>query len=634
MPNRISFFLLLTAMFAANKVCGQYTECFTRQSLLTMQKSSLDKVRVYLSKNLYEFDDSRSHDNFIYDGYSINYGAIYWNRPYPSAEFILYSSSGKSNIIIHRASFYCFNEILTTYSSVLKGTTEVENGELYTKFKDGNVVTEFRESGGEYSNYTIVLYNETELKKEVKLQKELDEAMENAKQEQERMFEITKQEADSFFDAGKYDEAKRIYTRANDIKSDNYVLFRIDLCDERICNQAIGKADSAFLAKRYEEAIAAYNNVLDCAKNKTKIQEKIKQAEIAYVNEKVSSLMKTADLNFDYNKFDIALNYYTQVLQLDPLNQRAQEKVKRINIIKDVLAKRSTTVFSYSSLNPDAFRRFRDTVLSSLGLAMADKRNGNIRLSYQINFDTLGKNNSTATIPESSQKGLGKDLNTLIRNKCLTPTSEVGFFLASYEKQDVDLKWNYKTLTCKSKYGTVNLSNDDYTSSGIVRPYILNSDNPHGKFTFGVLNKELNGQKFTDVSLLKYRPKGPFNALHSVLIPGWGSHIVSNGEVGKKRLKSFLWCVGVASILKLYTNAEYEKYKNATDQDEMDRFYSNANKGQKLFLLTGGIGLSIYVYDIYWAFRKGLKNYKSSSGLRVDLRNQPRKILNQPLKFK
>jgi hypothetical protein len=114
---------------------------------------------------------------------------------------------------------------------------------------------------------------------------------------------------------------------------------------------------------------------------------------------------------------------------------------------------------------------------------------------------------------------------------------------------------------------------------------------------------------------------GPSNAMYSLLVPGLGKMLTSRGRKGWGTLISVVTLGAAAYYMNSSANASYEKYKDAVDQVEIDKFHAEASK-LKTFALTASIlGASIWcldissVYSIGKANRNNERDFKNKNGL-------------------
>jgi hypothetical protein len=193
-----------------------------------MQNSTLDDIRMFLNAEGWSFDDARSNQFFDYFGYNINYDMVAWEKPdyYNGGKIILYTSSGKPNIVIFQSNSNCFKVLLKSIAPS-KGKTVVESDRLITNFREGAVTYEFREYKNDYTSrqYSILIYNTNALDKELqsmrdkqlaieKAEKEAIEAANRAVEERKAKYQNTLVEADGYFAAGQYETARLKYINA------------------------------------------------------------------------------------------------------------------------------------------------------------------------------------------------------------------------------------------------------------------------------------------------------------------------------------------------------------------------------------------------------------------------------------
>jgi hypothetical protein len=142
----------------------------------------------------------------------------------------------------------------------------------------------------------------------------------------------------------------------------------------------------------------------------------------------------------------------------------------------------------------------------------------------------------------------------------------------------------------------------------------LSSNAPYGNYTFDMNKTTINGQVFDNNKLVKMSSSdGPSNAFLSLLIPGFGDHLVSYGK--KNGVGVALWTYGLIGAgvgLKSYSNSEYKKYHAAMEQDAMDKHYKAANYSNQAFYACVGTGALIWIYDIIWVWSTGAKNAKAA----------------------
>lgn len=634
----IKKFLLLSIIFlsVANSYSQENSGCLTKHQLLKMQSSSLDDISMFLKNEEWNFDGAKLNQSYNYFDYPIDYNIVSWEKSsyYNGGNIILYNSPGKPNIVIYQSNSSCFNDLLKSFTST-KGKTSVDEDKLVTIFKENSITIEYREYKNDYSSkqYSILVYNSNALTQELQILKEKEDALKKAAAEQTKKYETALAEGDTLFSSFKFKEAKLKYLTALEIKNNVLVQSKIDLCDKAICEKLISKGDSLYNANKYEMALSLFTEAKDCSKSMLSLQEKIKMKERKILDGKIEIIQNKADAYFNENKFDLAIEAYNSILILDNSNAYASEKIKQIQEIKNILAKRNTTVFSYKKTNNDDFLQFQSFLLDDLNARINKNKEGFLNLNYLISFDTLGNNLSAVKNISTSLTGYTTNLSNITSNGILKPSSEGGYFLASEENLTFDVKWSTTKNLFKSN--SKGIFQKEYPNQNLnsVESFINKQPFKYGTYIFEIKNKEVNGKSYSNINLVKYRTVGPEAALFSMLMPGMGSLKVTYGKKGWGRFTCFLLSSGLAIGSKLYSDAQYKSYLGATSQADIDKYYNNANISHKIALISGGISATIYLYDIIWVISKGVKNLKYSKPLRNQLQQGPVQIQNQSISW-
>jgi hypothetical protein len=356
-------------------------------------------------------------------------------------------------------------------------------------------------------------------------------------------------------------------------------------------------------------------------------QKKIIENQIIFLKSKADKLFKE-------NNFDSASFFYNKVLDLDKDDLYSFKKLSDINEIIMILEKRKTTVFSYLDLNPDSYYNFKNNIIKDANSIIADNDNGFINLNYSIQFDTSGQNASFANNINSSLTSYSTRFAELISHNTLIPTKEGGYFFASKDQISLNFKWSKELRSFHFKRGEIIENQSINEKNEFIYNYLNNQNIKQGEFTFMIKTKELNNKKFSDIKLLKYKIPGPESAFLSLLFPGLGSLIVSNGQKGIGRLITFVALSGISFYFNKSSNELYSNYVNASNQDDIDLYYDKANKSHKISLVTGTLAASIYLFDIYSAFKRGKNNLNYRRNINSSLANGPIDILNQPISEK
>ncbi|MDR0604459.1 MAG: PEGA domain-containing protein [Bacteroidales bacterium] len=145
-------------------------------------------------------------------------------------------------------------------------------------------------------------------------------------------------------------------------------------------------------------------------------------------------------------------------------------------------------------------------------------------------------------------------------------------------------------------------------------PYRETVDIPEGKiFELKATLQEKDKDHVANKPLKYDRTRGPSNAFLSMLVPGLGVHKVTGKEKnGVGRTLTVYGIIGASIGCKLWSNSEYKKYHDATEQSAMDKHYNMANGLNKTFYIGMAIGATVWLYDIIWVAAKGAKNKKEN----------------------
>jgi hypothetical protein len=625
------FFIVVFILCVAKSNAQDNSGCLTKHQLFKMQSSSLDDIRMFLNNESWSFNGAKSNQSYNYFDYPINYNIVSWEKSSYNngSNMILYNSTGKPNIVIYQSNSSCFNDLLKSFTST-KGKTSVDEDKLVTTFKENSITIEFREYKNDYSSrkFSILVYNSTALYQEIQILKEQAEALKKAEVEQKKKYDNAISEGDVLFSSSKFEIAKLKYLTALEIENNVLVQSKIDLCDKAICEKLISKGDSLYNANQYDKALSIFIESKECSKSLLALQEKIKITERKILDGKINTIQSKADLYFNDKKYDLAIDNYNSILLLDKSNVYASERIKQILEIKNILAKRSTTVFSYKSTNKNDLIQFQNLLLDNMKLQINKYKEGSLNLNYLISFDTLGNNLSAVKNISTSLTGYSTNLSNITSNGILKPSSEGGYFLASQENLTFDVKWSTTKNLFKSN--SKGIFQNEYPNQNLnsVESFINKQPFKYGKYIFEIKNKEVNGKSYSNINLVKYKTVGPEAALFSMLMPGMGTLKVTYGKKGWGRFTCFLLSSGLAIGSKLYSDAQYKSYLGATSQANIDKYYNNANISHKIAFISGGISATIYLYDIIWVISKGAKNIKDSKPLRKQLQQDPVQIQN------
>ena len=610
----INYLFLL--LFIFNSVCLNNVQaqtynsnsCINRLQLNNMQKLSLEEISKFLYDNSWTFNGAKTNQLYTYFKYDLNYSIVMWNKMYSNNEnLLIYTADGKPNIVIYETNYSCFEELLKTYNQNNKSKILINDNVLITTFKDLGISIEFREYINDYSSkqYSIILYNSFYLDKEIKDIRDKD-----------LLFNSLVSVADELMAKEKYIEAKIKYISAIKIQNNQDVLYKIEQCDLKICQNNILIGDKNYQTDNYDSALFYYKKASLCTDNIQELDQKIQSVQSKIINKKII----IADVDFNNKNYDLALSEYKNILFLEPSNMHSISRLEEIQKIKEILYKRNNLIFNYAETNPLDYSYINTSILNELYNRTKVSKSGNLFVDFNIQFDTLGNNKTEFNA--SSQ--LADCLNKIKYDVKNRQSSLSGYFLASKANLNYKLNWSSRNIKYVSKGYKSKENNSLNLDESIFKEFIYKQKYIYGKFVFQIKEKSLGNKNYNDISLIKYKTTGgPSNVIYSMIMPGMGTLRVSHGQKGWGRFASFIFFAGLSYGSNVYFNTEYQKYLNATNQVDVDYYYESANSANKVFLISSSIAATIYIHDILWVFGKGIKNRHDSNNLKKQLRDSP-----------
>lgn len=399
-------------------------------------------------------------------------------------------------------------------------------------------------------------------------------------------------------------------------------------------DQIIEEEEKGMFDELYPEINKNINNFKENERIRKERAEELRRIEHERMVEKTIILnLNLGDSLFAIKNFDAAYDAYEEVLNLNPDKMRAIERIDEITKIKDILYKRRTLTFSYKENKPVEYDLFKTNLIKQINTTVENSKEGKINFQYTISYDTIGNNQSSYSIDTSSIEKFNNYLDSFKRTEILIPSKLGDYFVSSSEILKIDLSWTTAKIIywsnpkgIKSNYQT-NTEQKDY-----FKIFIEGQKYSYGKYTFDLKSKTINNKNFSDISLVKYESNArPYSFVYSMLMPGLGTLRVTHGERGWGRFFCFIASAGISFSTMAAANAEYKNYLSATTQSSIDQHYNAANNYHKIALVTGGIAASIYIYDITWVIREGIRNLRKTKEIRQKLKTAPIEILHQSI---
>ena len=305
------------------------------------------------------------------------------------------------------------------------------------------------------------------------------------------------------------------------------------------------------------------------------------------------------------------------------ISEADTERLNRINIFskqREKEIKQSRTLandlnlYFYSETNPLEYANLRDSLERLIEKITLERQEGRLNFEYKIAFSGTGKNKSDLLFKYGPGSVFQFEIEDALKNVNLTPSMIGDKYTKSKDSILVDLKWNSK----KEKI--------IYTANQNVLANNFKSLNlPYGKYQTELKKKELNGLTFYDQKILNYNTRGPWTAVNSILLPGWGTRKVTyNEKNGWGRFAMVVVPLLTSFAFEMMSQNNYNNYREtdiSVDGNMASSYYKRANNQRKASLVFAGIGMTAYVFNISWVINQGIKNKKKKKRIN-DLINQ------------
>jgi tetratricopeptide (TPR) repeat protein len=314
-------------------------------------------------------------------------------------------------------------------------------------------------------------------------------------------------------------------------------------------------------------------------------------------------------------KYNEAKKSYQRALEVDPDNSQKKRYIAReieeIDKISQFLNERAYKIYVYSDLLHSDYTSVNTKITENLkDLLSKEKKVNSIDITISCTIDTAGiiTRSYTSTVKEPE---LDKKIQQIVNNITLTQPSLHGYTVSSKADFSYSIRVEEDIVKVKKSSKGLKYKSGEYYAYKQAIDKIVSSA-PMGNFTVQFNKTTINSKSYMEQKLLKYSGTGRgTNAFLSLLIPGLGDHRVTYGKkTGLGITLPTYALIGTGIGLKFYSINEYKKYHNATEQQDMDKYYNQANYSNQAFyacLVAGGI---IWISDIIWVWAKGAKNRK------------------------
>jgi hypothetical protein len=607
--------------------------CITHTRLLGLRGKTLSGISSDLRRARWTETNSTSDLNINIDGNDLLFYSSEWMNTAQSSNntLNLYSIDNKVLVVSHFPEDRCF-DLIFNYFSRLYGSRLIESstsdGMQYVyQSTDVQIIL----TKQYYTTDRVDIYDMKRIN--VIIEEEKKNAL--IRERLNTLYTETVDAAEELHNQNKFDEAIKLFEKAKtmtEVADSDYLDSRITDSKAGIRSKYVESAEKAFQMKEYDKVIELYKLADNYSDEYDKIdfveiEEKIR---ISKLNDQIQDLISRGDEFYAKKQFSQALQMYQKASELGDDTSNLKGKIRQSQEMIQFLRLRSTTVFDYNLSQPSSFNFVKSSLESSINQAISKWNNGIIRLTYATAFDTLGRNTSDYQLEFSTITNFSKELDAIKMYK-IDPTKQKDYYIASKSTIAINANWNSQNYRLKYQPSS---SSGQIPYSDRVLDRVILSQYPYGKYYYRVKEKSLNSEQGADVQIYGHRSMyGPQYALLSVLVPGLGSGILTQGEIGFNR---FFW---VGALIGGYfagqRGTEYylEEAAKETDTDTRDTLIEYADIADKASFVSLGLAGAVYLFDIVWTLDKGFKNLKVSSKVNERLRQQPVNVVQSQLKL-
>ena len=314
-----------------------------------------------------------------------------------------------------------------------------------------------------------------------------------------------------------------------------------------------------------------------------------------------------------------------QALEKKIKTQEEELKQKEINLGL-FLNERANTIYNYCQLQPNVIRTNESLLETIFQQTIDNYSDGLIDVNFSYKFDTLGFFYGNVMAYGNRAKPINKSLALNHSKLLLSPSIKNNMFVKSECRKNYNLNWSsslYRYRVTKKNIKPLNHF-DELPANEILNYFNeKNHLNDVGVYSFTTKKVSANSNNFYEIRIKKFKNNtGPLNVFFSMLLPGLGTNRVTYKQEGNIKMIYFLLSATVSGVSKYYSNQFYQKYQNATSIDDLENNYMIANNLNKVYLISGGIGATIYIYDFFYVLSRGFKNKTEQRRINSSLKNQ------------
>ena len=325
---------------------------------------------------------------------------------------------------------------------------------------------------------------------------------------------------------------------------------------------------------------------------------------------------------------EISGNIIMSELDFEKLNRiTVVSKQRKQQINRNPTQPNDLMLYYYSETNPIEFNKLKSRLEETIESIANERPEGRLNFEYKINFTPIGKNKSELIYKDGFGSVFQFKLEDAVAKANISPSMIGDKYTKSNDSILVNLNW-------QSNKETILFSSKSQSLSSNFKALDL----PFGTYKTDVKAKELNGLTFYDQKIIKYQTRGPFTAVNSILLPGWGTRKVTyNEKSGWGRFAMVAVPILSSFTFEMMSRNNFNNYRQtdvSIEGNMADSYYNKANSQRRASLVFAGVGVAAYVFDISWVINQGIKNNKNKKRVN-DLINQEDGLYlrRQPLKL-
>ena len=400
---------------------------------------------------------------------------------------------------------------------------------------------------------------------------------------------------------------------------------------QQLIQDVMEQADTLRNRENYEAAIEVLEQLMQ-----EPFLGKEEMIEEAYrVNTKIAALKKELDVQnfnrylkiansaFEAEDYTTAKAYLFQAQQINNASPAVLDKLKEIKKIETMYITRKTSLFDYRLYQKNTSETIENTLYKKIKGYISGIDAGDIKFSYTLFTDTLPQNRSYYQIDTFSLRNNTQSLTPLDNKESLSllldkliirqpiPAVKIDYLYVN-AATDFDYKFSWKSSRVKVNYNgkkiKISPHNTPSVEENTLKDYFRGSSNfPNGKYSIEKKKIFYQDTTYTTLALKKCYSVGPEAMVYSLLFPGLGSLMATQGKKGGGILTTsvLFYGIGIAGFLL---------------QDKIEILRENKDITKYASWGAIGVGGIIHFGGIFAGLKQGMKNHRKAKILKEQLK--------------